>query len=250
MNKISFSLFLVFLFMTTIGGYAAIQAAKIFKKNKQICIESNGIPDHEAGQFPRKGNPHRIKPQTIIFCVTDKPIKGEQARMIKTVGIAKNGIIIRPGTADYFDASSPRGHSRNRSSDWNLDGMGPDNTLGLDHENAHIDKGGIYHYHGVAPSLAASRSDGHIGWAADGFEIHYVGDLMKPTWMLKRGTRPTAPGGRYDGSYNEDFELVLEFGNLDECNGATVKGKYTYFATDTYPFFPRCLFGKNITKFR
>lgn len=45
--------------------------------------------------------------------------------MVKTVDIAKNGIIIRPGTADYFDASSPRGHSRNRSSDWNLDGMGP-----------------------------------------------------------------------------------------------------------------------------
>ena len=68
--------------------------------------------------------------------------------------------------------------------------------------------------------------------------------------MLKCGTRPTAPGGRYDGSYNEDFELVLEFGNLYECNGAIVQGKYTYFATDTYPFFPRCLFGKNITKFR
>lgn len=50
--------------------------------------------------------------------------------MVKTVGIAKNGIIIRPGTADYFDASSPRGHSCNRSSGWNLDGMGPDNTLG------------------------------------------------------------------------------------------------------------------------
>ena len=50
--------------------------------------------------------------------------------MVKTVGIAKNGIIIRPGAADYFDASSPRGHSCNRSSGWNLDGMGPDNTLG------------------------------------------------------------------------------------------------------------------------
>ena len=116
--------------MATIGGYASIQVAKIFKKNNQICIESNGVPDHEAGQFPRKGNPHSIKPQTIIFCVTDKPIKGEQARMVKTVGIAKNGIIIRPGAADYFDASSPRGHSCNRSSGWNLDGMGPDNTLG------------------------------------------------------------------------------------------------------------------------
>ena len=32
MNKTSFSLFLVFFFMTTIGGYASIQVAKIFKK--------------------------------------------------------------------------------------------------------------------------------------------------------------------------------------------------------------------------
>ena len=32
MNKTSFSLFLVFFCMTTIGGYASIQVAKIFKK--------------------------------------------------------------------------------------------------------------------------------------------------------------------------------------------------------------------------
>ena len=68
--------------------------------------------------------------------------------------------------------------------------------------------------------------------------------------MLKRGSRPTAPGGVFDGSYNEDFEFVTGFGDLDECNGAVVNGTYKYFATDTYPFFPRCLFGEEITKFR
>lgn len=250
MKKIPFLLVIGLLSMTAIGALAATQFIKISKKNNQICVESNGIADHDMGRFPRKGSPHRIKTQKIKFCVTANPIKGDQVRMVRTVGIAKNGIIIRPGTADYYDASSPRGHSRDSSSGWNLDGIGPNNTLGLDRERAHVDNRGLYHYNGIAPTLAASLSDSRIGLAADGFEIHYIGDSAKPSWILKRGMRPTAPGGKYDGSYNEDFEFVSSFGNLDECNGAVSQGTYKYFATHAYPFFPRCLFGKNISKFR
>ena len=250
MKKTPFFLAVTLLSMTVISAFAATQAIKIYKTNNQICVESNGIPDHEVGQFPRRGNPHSIKAQKIKFCVTSNPTKGEYAQIVRTVGVAENGIIIRPGTADYFDASSPRGHSRDRSSGWNLDGMGPNNTLGLDHENAHVDKRGLYHYHGIAPALAEAVPNSRIGWAADGYEIHYVSNSIKPSYMLKRGSRPTAPGGVFDGSYNEDFEFVTGFGDLDECNGAVVNGTYKYFATDTYPFFPRCLFGKEITKFR
>ncbi|MEJ1992198.1 MAG: YHYH protein [Maritimibacter sp.] len=32
-------------------------------------------------------------------------------------------------------------------------------------------------------------------------------------------------------------------GTLDECNSRMIGGTYTYFATDTYPFFPRCFKG-------
>ena len=31
--------------------------------------------------------------------------------------------------------------------------------------------------------------------------------------------------------------------NLDEYNGAMSNGAYYYFATETYPFFPRCFLG-------
>ena len=68
--------------------------------------------------------------------------------------------------------------------------------------------------------------------------------------MLKPGTRATAPGGAHDGTYVEEWQYVVGFGNLDECNGATVNGQYMYFATDTYPFYPRCLYGPEVTRIR
>lgn len=234
------------------AAYALNNRVNITQSGDMRCVVSNGIPDHATGQFPNRGNPHRISEQSIQFCVTTNPVKGAVAHAVQTIGIAENGIIIRPGTADYYDASSPRGHSRDRSSGWNLDGMGPGNTLGLDQNNAHVDHRGIYHYHGVPPTLAATitNEDTRIGWAADGFEIHYVGDNARPSYQLKSGTRPTAPGGAYDGTYNEDFEYVRGLGNLDECNGATLNGTYVYFATDAYPFYPRCLYGTQIIQFR
>jgi hypothetical protein len=47
-----------------------------------------------------------------------------------------------------------------------------------------------------------------------------------------------------------DWIYVASSGNLDECNGAIVNGTYTYFVTDSFPFFPHCLKGKTIMRFR
>ena len=121
--------------------------------------------------------------------------------------------------------------------------------LGLDAQNAHVDRRGLYHYHGVAPALAEAEGT-LIGYAAYGFQIHYAGASAVPSYMLKPGTRATAPGGAHDGTYVEDWQYVEGLGNLDECNGATVGGQYMYFATDTYPFYPRCLFGTEVTRIR
>lgn len=115
--------------------------------------------------------------------------------------------------------------------------------LGMDSNNAHVDHRGLYHYHAPAPALTTSLDGTLIGYAADGFPIHYVGDRAQPSWQLKTGTRPTAPKGRYDGTYEQDWKHVAGSGNLDECNGASVNGSYVYFATDSFPFFPRCFRG-------
>lgn len=228
---------------------AASNKVDVSETGSKTCIASNGIPDHTTGNFPNRGNPNRIKSQNIKFCVTSSPTKGDRANYrVRTVGIATNGILIRPGTADWYDASSPRGHSRDRSSGWNLEGIGS-KKLGTDNQNAHVDHRGIYHYHGMPAALINTGEGTLMGYAADGFEIHYAGTSAQASYTLKAGKRATAPFGKHDGTYNQDWEYNAGAGNLDQCNGATVNGTYTYFATDSYPFFPRCLYGTQITQY-
>lgn len=216
-----------------------------------ICITSNGLPNHDTGTFPNSGNPHSISEQRLRYCVDASPTKGSRKTEITRgpVGIGLNGILFRPETADYYDPSARRGHSRDPSSGWNLEGMGAADMLGMDQHNAHVDNRGIYHYHGKPVGLVSSAGDGHIGYAADGHEIHYAGSAAQSGWTLKSGTRPSGPGGAYDGTYVEDWEYTGA-GNLDECNGGTLNGQYVYFATDSFPFYPRCFWGEVSSDFR
>ncbi len=210
------------------------------------CIHSNGLPGQQTGQFPNKGNPNSISEHRIKVCVTTNPRKGNTSTPIThgSVGIALNGVLIRPSTADYYDPSSPRGFSRNNQSGWNLEGLGAREQLGMDQNNAHVDRRGLYHYHGIPKTLVSELPTSLIGYAADGFEIHYSGKQQTSSYQLKPGNRKTAPGGAHDGTYNEDWHYVANSGSLDICNGGTLNEQYVYFATDTYPFFPRCLWGK------
>jgi hypothetical protein len=102
----------------------------------------------------------------------------------------------------------------------------------------------LYHYHGVSDDLLASQGGALIGYAPDGFEIRYSPTTATSSWQLKSGVRPSGPGGAYDGTFEEDFTYMAQSGSLDECNGGMVNGTYTYFATDSYPFFPRCFKGE------
>ena len=212
------------------------------------CFVTNGIPDHDTGTFPNRGNPNRIAKQDINVCVPGKPpwTPGATPQYHRgSIGIAINGIKFRPGTAEYYDAASRRGVSRDPSAGWNLDGVGARDELGLDENNAHVDEHGLYHYHGVADPLIDSTRATLIGYAADGYDIHFVDGRKKSSYQLKSGTRPTPPFGPYDGTYNEDWIYVAGSGDLDECNGGrNLYGRFVYYATETYPFLPRCLWGE------
>lgn len=224
---------------------------QITRQGDQLCITSNGSPDHAMGQFPTQGNPHTFQVQTVQVCVDGTPTRGNTPDWnSRASGISVTGIFFRPGTADYYDASSPRLHSRDPSSGWNLEGMGSAGALGMDGANAHVDERGLYHYHALAQPFLANRDDTLVGWAADGFEIHYVGSSVQSSWQLRSGDRTTAPYGAYDGSFVEDWVHVVGSGNLDQCNGAMMGGAYVYFATDTFPFFPRCFLGDVSQDFR
>ncbi|MCH2077472.1 MAG: YHYH protein [Rhodobacteraceae bacterium] len=162
-------------------------------------------------------------------------------RNVQTSEVSLAGIPFRPGTAEYYGPSGRNGFSRDRSSGWRVEGMG--GLLRMDPQNAHVDERGMYHYHAVPSALAEQGGATLTRYTADGFEIHYAYDRAQSSWQLKSGKRASGPGGAHDGTYEEDYEYVAGSGSLDECNGAMVNGQYMYFATDTYPFFPRCFKG-------
>lgn len=52
----------------------------------------------------------------------------------------------------------------------------------MDARNAHVDGDGMYHYHGI-PEAVMSNLDGTLfAYAADGFEIHYVGGDVQSSY--------------------------------------------------------------------
>jgi hypothetical protein len=235
----------------TFTAEAASGSVSITKSRGKICMVSNGLPNHSIGKFPNSGNPHRIKAQHIEVCVPEKPVKTKRATTLRgSTGFALNGVMMRPGTADYYDPSSPRGFSRNKASGWLLDGKGAARKLGLDSNNAHVDQRGLYHYHAKPSGLLGSTKSSLVGFAADGFEIHYVGSRAKSGYTLKPGNRKGGPGGKHDGTYVQDWQYTGGSGKLDKCNGGALNGKFVYFITDSYPYLPHCVWGKVSGSFR
>ncbi len=242
-NAVAMSIATMFLLVSPAEAHN--NKVSVSVKGGQRCIVSNGLPNHNTGNFPNRSNPHRISEQNVNLCVTASPKKGRRSHWVRSsIGVGINGVQFRPTTADYFDARSRRGFSRNARSGWNLDGLGAREKLGMDRNNAHVDKRGLYHYHGVANALVNSGKGSLIGWAADGFEIHYLGSKRRSGYALRKGTRASAPGGTYDGTYVQDWKFVGGSKALDRCNGGTLNGKFVYFATETFPFLPHCLWGK------
>jgi hypothetical protein len=64
------------------------------------------------------------------------------------------------------------------------------------------------------------------------------------TYETRRNTRDISIGGHHDGTYTSDFEYVEGSGDLDECNGININGKYVYLVTNEFPYVSRCLMGE------
>src|SRR5207249_4978748 len=148
-------------------------------------------------------------------------------------------------------------------------------ALGIDVNRAHTQGRGMYHYHGLPTGLflavrvaAPNQSIHLLGYAADGFPIYgpegpaSADDLKSPTrrlrssYRLRGGQRKEGPGGKFDGTFVEDFEYVAGGGDLDECNGRTGPtpefpgGIYYYVLTDEFPYIPRQFRGIANASFR
>jgi hypothetical protein len=259
------------------GADTASHAVISTSGDKRI-VEANGLPDHKPGRFPNRGNPNSISAQSYRFEMPLKPRVNDEPRPVDryTFGVAINGVVFDPGTAEVWRPGQPivsrpgpetrRGPGDRLGHVWNYDAMGKMN-LGIDDNHAHVQPTGAYHYHGLPTGLIArlQKEKGGdrmllIGYAADGFPIyaeygHTKADdasspvkKLRSSYQLKKGNRPKAnegPGGRYDGTFVQDYEFVKGSGDLDDCNGRSgvtpeyADGTYYYVVTATYPFIPR-----------
>jgi len=221
-------------------------------------IHANGYPNKPPGKFPNHNNPHAISKKHYNLKVPLNPRKNAEPRDAQgaVFGIAVNGVVMDPGTAEYWQ--------NDRRSGWNYEALGGACKLGLDKYNAHVQPNGTYHYHGI-PTGVVSASGGRsvpamIGYAADGFPIYGQYGYSDPagkspvkklasSYRLKTGNRPNGPGGPYNGKFTQDWAYVNGAGDLDRCNGRFAvtpeypDGTYHYVLTDTFPFIPRCWMG-------
>ena len=228
-------------------------------------IQANGWPDHAPGQFPNRGNPNSLRPQSYTFRVTAKPALAVRLSPDNgaSFGVALNGVPFEPGTAEFW------GNDRR----WNYEAKSGFINLGLDEHNAHVQPTGAYHYHGLPIGLiqklgGSAKKMTMVGYAADGFPIYTnygytdAKDTNSPikklssSYKVKAGLRQGGPGGNYDGKFTADYEYVKGAGDLDECNGrfgATPEypeGIYHYYITEEFPQLSRYWKGTPDASFR
>lgn len=227
-------------------------------------VRANGIPNHQTGRFPNRGNPNRIAAQRYVYRLPANPIRAPEATPLahQPFGVAVNGVPFDPGAAEWYEGD--------RRGGWQYEPLSGAIRLGIDMSHAHVQPNGAYHYHGLPTGLLEAvklSPDAHsplVGWAADGFPIYAVYGYadpssaesnivpLRPSYRLKQGNRPTGigqPGGKYDGTFIADYEYVIGGGDLDECNGRECvtpdfpQGTYAYFLTEEWPVVPRAFRG-------
>ena len=229
-------------------------------------IRSNGLPNHSTGAFPNTNNPNTISAQSYDYSFPLSPKTNATASnysIPQPFGIAVNGVLFDPLAAEWFN--------NDPSSGWSEDPLSPNAQLGLDSNHAHVQPTGAYHYHGIPDGLAnildTKRHSPLIGWAGDGFPIYLDKGYksakrkksgvrtLRSSFKLKSGTRPSGPGGTYDGTYIEDYKYVAGSGDLDESNGRFQvtpefpKGAYCYILTEEFPVIPLAFRGNIASSF-
>ena len=148
------------------------------------------------------------------------------------------------------------------------------NDFGFDIYSAHLQPGGLYHYHSTPVVLFKAACEitasPVIGFAGDGFPVFgtcFADETSSvraatSSYVLRSGQRqdvagyttPYAVGNvisdNYDGQFIGDYEYVAGSGDLDQCNGMSVEGRYGYYVTAGYPYVLSCLSGAANRQFR
>lgn len=135
---------------------------------------------------------------------------------------------------------------------WRLNPLSPINSFGTGSHHDHK------YIHRITNSFSKNgKKPVILGYAVDGFAIvspYVVEDgkvrKVKASYRLKRGSREAIdginPGGEYNGKFRDDYEYIQGLGDLDECNGMFVEGKYMYYVTEEFPYALNCFKGTPI----
>ncbi len=241
--------------------------------NEERSLSANGLPDHEVGRFPNRQNPHAITEQSVSVTFSLHPTLTDNVTELGgprgAQGYVLNGVKIDAGTAGSCDDSGQDCSLINRNGNWHIEALGHNSfDFGTDDNNAHVQPGGEYHYHGMPEGFIEARGGNSdsmmlIAWAADGFPIYArygysdandSNSAIRPitgSYQLLGAALSSRPSANTYalGTFQEDWEYVEGSGDLDECNGRFgvtpefPEGTYHYYATDTYPYFQRCVKG-------
>lgn len=234
------------------------------------ALSANGLPDHAVGTFPNAGNPNTIAAQAVSASLSLNPSATATATTVggpRTTGYVLNGVKIDASTAGTCNDTGTCTAIGNIGT-WNIEAINSGFSFGTDSNNAHVQPGGAYHYHGMPEGFISKLGKGQamtlIGWAADGFPIYArygfsaatdatsAIKVIKSSYQFKANVAANRPAtSQYKlGTFQQDYEFVAGLGDLDECNGRTgvtpefPNGIYHYYATDTYPFLQRCVKGQ------
>jgi len=243
-------------------------AVLVSGENDYCSIISNAIPNHDFND-QSAGFADDVSEVDQTYIVPRSPqlatISTPMSQRL-TNAIMLNGVVLDLLSAGCYQPTSVMADEDgnvaigcNDDSLWLLDPLGTEHKFGADAHNAHVQPGGLYHYHGNPNAMFDDNPGPNgspvIGFAADGFPIYgtyflddNTGSVRKAIsgYTFKAGSRPPQsdldPGGEYDGLYIDDYEFTGA-GDLDECNGMTVDGQYGYYVTDTYPWVMNCFSG-------
>ncbi|MBB3995503.1 hypothetical protein GGR95_003159 [Sulfitobacter undariae] len=231
-------------------------ATIIITKNGNTCsIASNAVPNHDFNATGRFANPFSQQKQNYTISAKPRANSVPTALSLRTDNaIFLNGVKLDLMAAGCFGVRDGRIGCGDMDTPYRYDPMGPGGNFGTDEHNAHTQPDGTYHYHGNPLALFEQTKPQTpspvIGFAADGFPIFgsYIDDngAIRPattSYQLKTGTRSGGPGGRYDGTFIDDWEFVAGSGDLDQCNGMMQNGVYGYVVTATYPHVLGCFTG-------
>ncbi len=269
----------------TIDGELAITADQT-----SCTFRINQIPNHDFGQNVQW--PHTPKKNTDTLTIPRHPTP---ARTTTPVGLGPaaillNGVKWEPNPAACFgEGRGAPGKERigcgpqQIAHPWRYNIGSALNKFSFDNYHAHVQRGGMYHYHATPRVLytqnarlfaesdcTASGPSPTIGFALDGYPLFgpCITDdtgTVRParsSYVIKSGLRQAVDGyetpyvagvvqsASYNGQFTGDFEYIAGSGDLDECNGATINGQYGYYATSDFPYAIRCLTGSPLMPVR